>query len=306
MRLVSFREGRRQSFGALLGDAVLDLGEALRSLAIADGGGGEPSPETLVDFFAAGSKARADTARVMKSECPEGSSPEAYLHSLDGRVELLAPLLKPSKIIAIGRNYRDHAREAGGPLPDMPRIFAKWATTIVGPGQPIIKPRETDQLDWEVEMAVVIGRPAHCVPVGAALDYVGGYTIALDITARDIQHRNPEQLTLGKNFRTFTPMGAWVVTSDEVSDPSALDIQLWVNDVLMQDSNTKHLIFDVPYLVSFLSNVLDLEPGDVISTGSPSGVGAHREPPIFLQPGDHVRAQLGGVCELETHVVDAA
>ena len=229
-------------------------------------------------------------------------------YSLDS-VELGPPLRYPSQIVAIGRNYADHTSEARAALPELPRLFAKWPSTVVGPGADILKPSRTAQLDWEVELAVVMGRHTRAVPPAEALNAVFGYTILNDVSARDIQFSKPEQLTLAKNFRTFTPLGGSLVTADEVPDPGSVTVRSWLNGTLMQDSSTKYLIFDVPSLISFVSNVTDLYPGDIISTGTPSGVGYFRDPPVFLNDGDQLRMQLllgdDVLCELTNPVANA-
>jgi acylpyruvate hydrolase len=308
VRLASFEFATDVRFGCVVGDQVLDLLDPAVAPAVgswsADPGyqGRNGLPADLRQFLAGGERA-ADGLRSLAAAAASGGQASTALRPLS-EVRLAAPLPSASKIIAVGRNYRDHAEEAAIDLPDVPRIFPKWPSTVIGPGDAIIKPAATSLLDWEVEMAVVIGRRAHRVSPDDALSYVAGYTIVNDVSARDIQFSKPEQLALAKNYRTFTPMGPWVVTPDEFGDPGNAGIRAWVNDEIMQDSNTRHLIFDVPYLVSFLSSVLDLEAGDIISTGTPAGVGAFRNPPVSLQAGDRVRMTLGGVCELENPVVD--
>lgn len=301
MRLASFLTGdNAPHFGCLQDGRVLDLADPAAALSRLD-----PAVAGAADLrglLAGGDRAMA-AASAMAAEASAGGQAAAALRPLDS-VRLTAPLPRPGTILAVGRNYLDHASEATVDLPELPRIFPKWPATVIGPGEAIIKPAVTSQLDWEVEMGVVIGKPARRVPVSAALDYVAGYTIVNDVSARDIQFSKPEQLALSKNYRTFTPMGAWIVTPDEFGPPDQASIRSWVNDELMQDSSTGQLIFDVPYLVSFLSGVLDLEPGDVISTGTPSGVGAFRDPPVSLRAGDLVRMDLGGVCQLENPVID--
>jgi 2,4-didehydro-3-deoxy-L-rhamnonate hydrolase len=300
LRLVSFLTGEASHFGCILGDQVLDLAHPAAARSRPDPAAAGPAD--LRGLLAGGDRA-LDAVRSLAAEASAGGKAAAALRPLTA-VQLAAPLASASKIIAVGRNYLDHASEATVDLPEVPRIFPKWPSTVIGPGEAIVKPAATKQLDWEVEMGVVIGKPAHKVPRADALSYVAGYTIVNDVSARDIQFSKPEQLALSKNYRTFTPMGAWIVTPDEFGPPDQATIRAWVNGEIMQDSSTGKLIFDVPYLVSFLSGVLDLEPGDIISTGTPSGVGAFRDPPVSLQAGDVVRMELGGVCELENPVID--
>jgi 2-keto-4-pentenoate hydratase/2-oxohepta-3-ene-1,7-dioic acid hydratase in catechol pathway len=222
--------------------------------------------------------------------------------------KIISPVLSPRQIIAVGRNYSDHVNEAALDLPSLPRLFAKWPSTIVATGESIIKPRETRKLDWEVELAVVIGRPATKVSRDEALLYVFGYTILNDVSARDIQMEVPEQLTLGKNFRTFSPIGDRIVTADDIPDPKRLMLRAWLNEGLVQQSLCEHMIFDVPELISFISHVLDLIPGDVISTGTPAGSGHFRKPPIYLKNDDRLRMEMSlegrRVCVLENSVKD--
>jgi 2-keto-4-pentenoate hydratase/2-oxohepta-3-ene-1,7-dioic acid hydratase in catechol pathway len=209
-------------------------------------------------------------------------------------VTLLAPLPDAGKIIGIGRNYGDHASEASLKLPEWPKLFPKFPSTVIGPGDSIIRPTLTSQLDFEVELAVVIGRVADKVSEEDALAHVAGYTIVNDVSARDLQFAD-EQLTLGKNFSTFCPMGPLIVDQSELPDPEAIEVRLRLNGVTMQDSTTAELIFSIPYLVAFCSYVMTLHPGDVIATGTPSGVGCFRDPPVWLQPGDVVESEVSGI-----------
>ena len=307
MKLITFvgPDGGRH-YGADLGAAVLGLDVALHFVPPFDSPAGSLAvPRTLQGLIAAG-RTGLDAAREAVRRVDEADDPVSTARLPRSEVRLLAPLPAPTQILAIGRNYRDHASEAAAKLPAMPRIFPKFASTVIGDNQPILRPQATQQLDWEVELGVVIGRPATRVAESDALAYVAGYTLINDVSARDIQFSTPEQLTLAKNYRTFTPMGPCIVTTDEVPDPGDIPLKLWVNDELMQDSSTKYLIFSVPYLVSFASHVLDLGPGDVISTGTPSGVGHFRTPPRYLVGGDVVKMRLGDICSLTNPVRDDA
>jgi 2-keto-4-pentenoate hydratase/2-oxohepta-3-ene-1,7-dioic acid hydratase in catechol pathway len=206
-------------------------------------------------------------------------------------LRVLAPVLNPAKIICIGLNYLDHALESGAPVPEEPVIFTKFATAIIGPEAPIILPPVTKEVDYEAELAVVIGKKGKNVPEKEAMEYVAGYTVFNDVSARDLQFRDG-QWTKGKTLDTFAPMGPYLVTADEVGDPHRLAIKLWLNDRLMQDSSTEKLIFKIPVLISFLSQLFTLEPGDIIATGTPPGVGFARKPPVYLKPGDTVRITI--------------
>lgn len=216
-------------------------------------------------------------------------------------VILKSPILHPQKVIGIGLNYRDHAEEAKIPIPKSPLLFGMYANAIIGPDSPIVIPPATNQVDYEAELAVVIGTRARRVSVEEALDYVAGYSIMHDVSARDIQFGD-KQWTRGKSIDTFAPMGPCLVTCSELGDGSGLAIELRLNGVRLQKSNTGNLIFNVPALVSHISQTMTLEPGDVISTGTPSGVGFVRNPPIFLKPGDTVEIEIEGIGVLRNPV----
>jgi acylpyruvate hydrolase len=216
---------------------------------------------------------------------------------------LHAPIHDPGKFICIGLNYRDHAEEANQPIPKEPPIFAKWSNAILDPGEPVLRPRGSTQLDWEVELGVVIGKTARFVPRERALDHVWGYTIINDVSARDFQFITSQWMA-GKIPETFAPVGPYIADASEVRDPHALELGLWVNGKRMQTGNTKTFIFDVRYLVSYLSGLMTLSPGDLIATGTPPGVGFARKPPVFLQPGDVCRLEITGLGALENPVKD--
>lgn len=217
---------------------------------------------------------------------------------------LLAPVIDPQKIIGVGLNYADHAAETGAQVGDEPVIFCKFPTALRGPGDPIVLPPESERVDFEAELVVVIGKPAHRIARSQALEYVAGYCCGNDVSARDWQKGKPGgQWLLGKSFDSFAPLGPWIATPDEIADPGDLRIQLRLNGQVMQDSCTKQLIFPVDYLVSYLSHVCTLLPGDLIFTGTPPGVGAARKPPQFLQPGDEVEIEIERLGVLRNSVV---
>ena len=218
------------------------------------------------------------------------------------QVRLLAPIPKPRKLICVGLNYRDHAEETGQEIPKVPTIFNKFATAVIAPGDPIILPRVSTSPDYEAEFAFVIGRGGRHVAPENWANHIFGYTILNDVSARDYQ-RATSQWLIGKTFDTFAPIGPWIVTKDEIADPHALDIRMVINGEVLQDSNTKHLIFKIPELVAYLSSVFTLEPGDIVSTGTPSGVGAARKPPRWLRPGDDVRVLVPAIGELRNPVI---
>jgi len=215
-----------------------------------------------------------------------------------------APVPRPGKLICIGLNYRDHAKEARMPLPEQPVVFSKFSSAVIGPGEPVVIPRTSQKVDYEAELAVVIGRRAKNVSADRAYDYVLGYTAFNDVTARDFQFADG-QWQRGKSCDTFAPMGQTIVTTDVITDPHKLAIKLTLNGEVMQDSNTDQLIFGVPALIEFLSESITLEPGDVIATGTPSGVGFARKPPVFLKHGDQMEVLIEGMGGLGNPVVSA-
>jgi len=217
-------------------------------------------------------------------------------------IEIGPPVPNPGKIICIGQNYRDHCEEQNKPIPKNPILFSKFNNAIIGPDKDIIKPRITDKLDFEGELAFVMGK--HCKNVSShkAMDCIAGYTIFHDVSARDIQFGDRQWLR-GKSFDTFAPMGPYLITADEVPDPHDLDIVTRVNDQIMQDSNTSNLIFNIPYLIEFITRAIPLEPGDIVATGTPAGVGVFRNPPVFLKPGDVVTIEIENLGVLQNRVV---
>jgi len=215
-----------------------------------------------------------------------------------------APIERPGKIIAVGQNYKDHASEQNVEPPERPMLFAKWATSLIGPGDAIVLPPISDQIDYEGELGVVIGERATRVPVESALDVVQGYICVNDVSARDLQWSD-KQFTRAKSLDTFCPVGPRVVPASEVGDPGDLKIRTLLNGEVMQDSSTSQLIFSVPELIAFISEAITLEPGDLIATGTPAGVGAFRNPPVWLQDGDEVTIEIDGLGAL-TNPVRAA
>jgi 2-keto-4-pentenoate hydratase/2-oxohepta-3-ene-1,7-dioic acid hydratase in catechol pathway len=213
----------------------------------------------------------------------------------------LAAPLYPGKIIGIGLNYRDHAEETGQQLPDYPTVFAKFPNSVTGPADPIVLPVASSEVDFEGELGVVIGQRVQGVSAAQALEAVAGYVVVNDVSARDVQNRT-SQWTLGKSFDTFAPIGPFLVTADEVADPQALDLSVTVNGEVMQQSSTANMVFSVAALVSLLSEVVTLEPGDLIATGTPAGVGVARTPQRFLADGDVVEVAIEGLGRLTNQV----
>jgi 2-keto-4-pentenoate hydratase/2-oxohepta-3-ene-1,7-dioic acid hydratase in catechol pathway len=213
-------------------------------------------------------------------------------------VKLEAPL-RPGKLICIGRNYAEHAKETGNTVPTTPIIFAKFPSSIIGNGDTITWNESiTTQVDWEGELAVIIGKKARNVKEEDAFNHVFGYTIANDVSARDLQLRTDTQWTRGKSLDTFCPLGPWVVTRDEIPDPHNLSVKTTVNGEVRQDGNTKDFIFNIPFLISYCSRMFTLEPGDLILTGTPPGVGEGMKPPTYLKDGDSVSITVEGIGEL--------
>ena len=216
--------------------------------------------------------------------------------------EWLPPVAVPEKIICIGLNYRDHAAESNMEIPKEPVIFNKYNNALVGASGPIVLPTNSIQVDYEAELAVVLGKPAKRVSPDEAMGYVGGYTLMHDVSARDWQFRTGQWVS-GKTFDSFAPCGPHLVTPDEIKDPHDLDIRLTLNGKVMQDSNTRNLIFNIPTLISYISQMFTLKPGDIISTGTPPGVGFARRPQVFLQDGDTVEVFVAGVGTLRNRVI---
>lgn len=218
------------------------------------------------------------------------------------QVRLMAPILAPPRIFCIGLNYRDHAIESNMQIPSVPTVFMKLSSAIVGPGARIVLPKNSTQPDYEAELAVVIGRGGCRIHADDWKDHVFGYTILNDVSARDVQLAT-SQWTLGKSFPTFCPIGPAIVTADEIPDPHTLDIRLEIDGQEMQHSNTRELIFGVPQLIEYISSITPLEPGDIISTGTPAGVGLGRKPQRWLKPGETVTAEIEGLGKLSNPTV---
>jgi 2-keto-4-pentenoate hydratase/2-oxohepta-3-ene-1,7-dioic acid hydratase in catechol pathway len=249
----------------------------------------------LLAVIAGGEEARATIEAFAES------APRSSRFGLR-EVTLLAPIPRPPKVICVGLNYADHAREAKLETPQVPTIFAKFPTSVIGPGAKIVLPKASAKPDYEAELAFVVGRGGRYIPAERWREHIFGYMNFNDVSARDFQMAT-SQWIMGKTFDTFAPTGPWIVTADEIADPHALDIRLTLNGELMQCSNTRNLIFGIPALVEFLSSVFTLEPGDVVATGTPAGVGFARKPPRYLRPGDEAVVEIQGLGELRNPVV---
>jgi len=285
MKLVTFStQDTAPRMGVVVGQQVVDVTAHDTSL-----------PRRMEAFLEAGAPAlNAASDAAVEAATPRLPLEEVVLH---------APVPRPGKVLAVGLNYADHVEEAGMERPTIPMIFNKQTTSVQGPGVPFHRPRVSDKLDYEGELAVVIGRRCRHVPAAHAPGVIAGYTICNDVSVRDWQMRSPT-FTMGKSFDTHCPLGPWIVTPDEVGDPHQLQLRTFVNGELRQDSNTKHLIFDCFALVEHLSTAFTLEPGDVIATGTPGGVGATMRPRRYLVAGDVVRIAIDGLGELENAVID--
>ena len=281
MRLVTFTQAGATRIGIADGGAVIDLAVAAPDV-----------PREMVAFLAAGVPALEAARRATDSA--RGRIPLTKLR-------LEAPILRPPKFLAIGLNYADHVVESGLQKPDFPVFFNKQSTCVTGPYDPIHRPRVSTLLDYEGELAFVVGRRCRHVPKERAAEVIAGYVVVDDVSVRDWQFRAPTMM-LGKSFDTHGPLGPWIVTPDDVGDPHALDLRTWVNGELRQHSNTRELIFDCFDQVATLSAAFTLEPGDVVSTGTPAGVGAAAGK--FLVPGDVVRIEIERIGVIENRVIE--
>ncbi len=250
---------------------------------------------STLEVIAGGAAARASIEGYLKRTPPGAWKPLE-------KVALLAPIPKPGKLICVGLNYKDHAAEAKMEIPAVPTIFSKFTNTVTGPLAPVILPKNTKKPDYEAEFAFVIGVGGRHIAAAEWREHVYGYVCLNDVSARDFQLATSQWL-MGKTFDTFAPMGPWITTADEIEDPHNLSIRMEINGEVMQDSNTKELIFGIPALIEFLSSVMTLEPGDVVTTGTPAGVGFSKKPPRWLRDGDEMVVRIQGLGELRNPVV---
>ena len=253
----------------------------------------------VIDLATAG---YADTLAAIAAGLTVLEAHGAYPAYPIGDVRLHAPLSNPPRVFAIGLNYRDHAIESGMAIPTTPVVFFKLQTAIIGPGDPIVLPVNSTQPDYEAEFAFVIGKGGYRIAADEWRNHVYGYTIVNDVSARDVQLAT-SQWTMGKSFPTFCPIGPAIVTADEIPDPHKLNIGLTIDGVVYQNSNTRELIFKIPELIEYLSSITPLLPGDIVSTGTPSGVGLGRTPKRWLQPGETVTVIVEGLGSLTNPVV---
>ncbi len=284
MKLVSYQLSDDQiHLGALQSDQVFNLHQA----------SGGKLPNDMLEFLKVGEVAM-QTAKDVLAKADDGVTVDS--------VKLLSPVINPSKIIAIGLNYMDHIREANIGVPELATMFCKYPSAIIGSGDDIRwSTGLTQQVDYEAELAVVIGKAARNIKEAEAYDYIAGYMNCNDVSARDLQFRPGDQWLRGKCLDSFCPLGPYLVPTDEVDDPHNLSIQCRLNGQLMQNSNTREMIYRIPYLIKYLSEAFTLLPGDVIATGTPHGVGAFRDPPIWLAHGDVITVEVEGLGSLTNH-----
>jgi 2-keto-4-pentenoate hydratase/2-oxohepta-3-ene-1,7-dioic acid hydratase in catechol pathway len=281
MKLATFRHGGTTQIGAIQGDWVIP-GAAEKNI-----------PITLIEFLSVGEQAMEAMQKLIDSGGERIPLAD---------VVLLAPIPRPGKFLGISLNYPDHINETGREKPAYPTFFTKQSTCVIGPGTAIQRPLVSEKVDYEGELALVIGKRCRHVPVEQAHQVIAGYCIANDVSVRDWQFRSPT-FTLGKSFDTHGPLGPWLVTADEIADPHNLDLKTWVDTELRQNSNTRHMIFNCYEMIAYLTQAMTLEPGDVIATGTPSGVGVKMKPRGYLRPGQTVAIEIEGIGVLKNPII---
>ncbi len=304
MKIITYsKHGSPVLTGVVLDGRVLDISAWIASLPISDEArqhnthaGITAPPGGIMRWLQAGSsKANALAHHVLA----ETAKPETFFDAL-GDITLYAPVPRPGKIIGVGRNYADHAKETGVAPFESPRIIFKMPSSVAAPGTAVMRPATVTKMDFEAELAVVMGGYGKDVAELEALSLVAGYTILNDLSAREFQFDvSPAQTTFAKSMDGFAPMGPWLVTPDELDDPQTLDVSCWLNGTQMQHGHTADMLFSVATLIAYLSRFMTLEPGDVITTGTPAGIGAFRTPPLYLQPGDSLRLEISGIGSME-------
>jgi len=279
MKLVSFLHNHQSGYGILEGDQIRDTGAVLRDHF--------PDLKSILDRM--GSAAAEDA---------QSRAPTVPLAD----VELLPPIPNPAKIFCIGKNYEDHRVETGGEKLSYPTIFLRFADTLVAHGQPAWAPAASTEIDFEGELAVIIGRPGRRIPASRALEHVAGYTCFNDISIRDWQ-RHTTQFTPGKNFPRTGPLGPWLITADEIPDPQSLALTTRLNGQVVQQASTAEMIFPIRDLIAYISSFTPLAPGDILCTGTPGGVGAKRKPPLFMKPGDTIEIEIESIGTLRNTLI---
>jgi len=293
MRLVTYESNKNWHAGIVIEDKVVDAATAAKTANI-DFGGDEISNRNIIQL------SQDKQAQLEEAAQEFAKSNEAEVHRMDDLL-LGPPIPDPDKILCLGLNYKSHAEEAGFKAPEIPILFAKFRNALVGPTSPIILPALSEEIDYEGELAVVIGKRGKDISVETALEYVAGYMALHDVSARDLQFRSGQWLS-GKALDTFAPCGP-VLVINEIRDPQVLDIETRINGQTLQQSNTQHMIFSVAYSISYISSLMTLEPGDIIATGTPEGVGFKRTPPIFLKHGDVVEVEIEKIGTLRNPIV---
>ena len=300
MKLISFHvNDQRVRTGVVLQDRVLDISDWVMNLPLSEDAtrhhqhaGSLPPLGGVLRWLSAGAEAMSQL-QAHVSQCADQS--QWALRD----VALYAPVPRPGKIIGVGRNYADHAKETGVAPFEKPRIIFKMPSSVAAPGAVVRRPQGVHKLDFEAELAVVMGAYGRDIDASTALRHVAGYTVLNDMSAREFQFDiSPAQTTFAKSMDGFCPMGPWLVTRDEVPDPQNLEVYCWLNGVQMQHGHTKDMLFSVKDLVAYVSRFMTLEPGDIITTGTPAGIGAFRTPPLYLQPGDRLEFEVTGVGKL--------
>jgi acylpyruvate hydrolase len=296
MKLVTFSQNQTLKIGILFQEnKVIDLTAAYNLYKSENKDLAFKMPRSMIDLLNTGEVGIKAVQKIFNfTKKLHDSEPRKLNRIVYGieKVKIKAPILNPKKVICLGLNYYDHAAEAGLKTPDRPILFSKPATTIIGPEEPVIYPKISKKVDYEVELAVVMGKTGREIPESKAYDYVAGYTVFNDISARDIQFSDGQWFR-GKSFDTFAPIGPCLTLKEQIPDPQNLKMQMKVNGEMMQDSSTKNMVFKIPYIISFISDVMTLEPGDIIATGTPSGVGVYKKPePRLLKVGDVMEAYV--------------
>ena len=282
MKLATFTHNNLSRVGAVIDDIVID------SLSDAN------IPNTMIDFLSAGANALLAMQELIDSGLGRFNLAD---------VKLNAPIPRPGKYLGISLNYADHITETGAEQPKYPSFFTKQSTCVIGHGDSIHQPKVSDKLDYEGELAFVIGKRCRHVPVEKAHEVIAGFTIANDVSVRDWQARSATMM-IGKSFDTCGPLGPWIVTADELVNPHQLSIKTWIDDELRQDGNTQQMIFNCYEMVAYLSQAMTLEPGDVITTGTPSGVGVKMTPRGYMKPGQTVKIEIEGIGILSNEVIE--
>ncbi len=315
MRLLTFESAGRRRLAAEWNGLIVDLQNAGALQELVTYGAGAASeycaafPSDMVEHLRGGPAAarRAQESLAFLSSLPGGVTEHmagsgAILYH-ENQIRRCAPVPRPPKVICVGLNYRDHAAESGLAVPTEPVLFCKYGTAVIGPGDPIVLPPESTEVDYEAEFVFVIGKPGRNIPAELAMEHVAGYTVGHDVSARDYQiRRGGGQWMVGKTFDTFAPMGPVLVTADAGLDPHNLPIRARLNGRTLQDSNTSQFVFQIPALIAYLSHVMTLEVGDCVFTGTPPGVGFARKPPIFLKDGDVAEIEIEGIGVLRNPV----